>query len=200
MKTCDICGTEFNGHFNAKRCSDACKKQGRDATVARGVARYQKTPKGKATLAKAQAKHRKTDKFKGTTAAYLQSDAGRQAQSKGQAKYQKTPKGKVVTHEASAKRRGAPSNGTLKHYREADQCFRCGRPGVTELEHMTPVARGGTNYIENLTSMCVECNRGVGGKHVKGPHDWPAFVCWFLRNENHPETEIKRWEIPRSNP
>ena len=48
---------------------------------------------------------------------------------------------------------------------------------------MTPISQGGTNYIENLTTMCADCNRGPGGKHTKGPQDWPAFVAWFLWNE-----------------
>ena len=44
-------------------------------------------------------------------------------------------------------------------------CQYCGRsaPKVTlEIEHLNPVAKGGTNEPYNLITSCEECNRGKG--------------------------------------
>ncbi len=44
-------------------------------------------------------------------------------------------------------------------------CQYCGRsaPKVAlEIEHLTPVAKGGTNEPYNLITSCEECNRGKG--------------------------------------
>ena len=44
-------------------------------------------------------------------------------------------------------------------------CQYCGRKApdvVLEVDHVNPVAKGGTNNIMNLITSCVECNRGKG--------------------------------------
>ena len=44
-------------------------------------------------------------------------------------------------------------------------CQYCGRKSpdvVLEVDHITPVAKGGKNNIMNLITSCVECNRGKG--------------------------------------
>lgn len=49
------------------------------------------------------------------------------------------------------------------HYR----CVCCGRSaevdGVKlEVDHRIPVAKGGTNRLDNLQTLCMTCNRGKG--------------------------------------
>jgi CRISPR/Cas system Type II protein with McrA/HNH and RuvC-like nuclease domain len=44
-------------------------------------------------------------------------------------------------------------------------CQYCGRKApdvVLEVDHVNPVAKGGTNNIMNLITSCVECNKGKG--------------------------------------
>ena len=44
-------------------------------------------------------------------------------------------------------------------------CQYCGRKApdvVLEVDHITPVAKGGKNNIMNLITSCMECNRGKG--------------------------------------
>lgn len=45
--------------------------------------------------------------------------------------------------------------------RDKFTCQYCGRSGVElEVDHITPVASGGTNDIDNLITACKDCNRG----------------------------------------
>lgn len=55
--------------------------------------------------------------------------------------------------------------------RDAFTCSYCGRrpPDVTlELDHIIPVAEGGDDTIDNLTTACWDCNRGKGAKQLAG--------------------------------
>jgi hypothetical protein len=38
------------------------------------------------------------------------------------------------------------------------RCAYCGSPGQLHADHRTPLARGGTNSIENLLPACATCN------------------------------------------
>lgn len=45
--------------------------------------------------------------------------------------------------------------------RDKFTCQYCGRSGVElEVDHINPVANGGTNDIDNLITACKDCNRG----------------------------------------
>ncbi|MGW2514995.1 HNH endonuclease [Streptomyces scopuliridis] len=52
-------------------------------------------------------------------------------------------------------------------------CAFCGGP-FEEIEHLVPLSRGGEHSIANLVPSCIECNRGVGGKHARDPWEWLA--------------------------
>lgn len=50
-------------------------------------------------------------------------------------------------------------------------CTYCGRspPDVQlEIDHILPISQGGSNNIDNLTTSCMECNRGKSAKNVIG--------------------------------
>lgn len=158
-KECDICGSEFEALRKTKRCSDKCKREAWKAYL-----REYCGANKEAIAAKKRA----------------YAEANKEAIATYQREYFKTPAGKAARKRVSAKRRAAPCNGTIKHFKLADRCVRCGSTEELELEHITPVSQGGSNHIENLTTMCAECNRGVGGKHTKGAHEWAEFVVWYL--------------------
>lgn len=45
--------------------------------------------------------------------------------------------------------------------RDRFTCQYCGRSGVElEVDHIQPVANGGTNDLDNLITACKDCNRG----------------------------------------
>lgn len=47
--------------------------------------------------------------------------------------------------------------------RDHHTCVYCGRP-AGEVDHVIPVARGGTNTTHNLVAACRACNRRKGAK------------------------------------
>jgi 5-methylcytosine-specific restriction endonuclease McrA len=190
-KECDICGSEFDGHGLAKRCSDKCKRE----------VKLERNRKWRAAN-RAPAAIKECDvcgsEFEDTSRAGNAkrcSDKCRQESQRERyaakretileyrREYSKTPAGKASKRRRRHRRRDAPCNGSIKHFQLADKCVRCGSTENLELEHITPISQGGSNHIENLTTMCAECNHGVGGKHTKGPHDWATFVAWYLWNE-----------------
>ncbi|WP_327712384.1 HNH endonuclease [Streptomyces sp. NBC_00464] len=52
-------------------------------------------------------------------------------------------------------------------------CAFCGGP-YEEIEHLMPLSRGGEHSLANIVPSCIECNRGVGGKHDRNPYEWLA--------------------------
>jgi|ERR1035438_42144 hypothetical protein len=54
--------------------------------------------------------------------------------------------------------------------RDSFTCKYCGRRAGTdvclEVDHKIPVAKGGTNEIENLFAACLDCNRGKGSENL----------------------------------
>ena len=50
--------------------------------------------------------------------------------------------------------------------RDGDFCCYCLLPIATDLEHCTPLARGGTNTADNLVMACHSCNARKGTKTV----------------------------------
>lgn len=47
--------------------------------------------------------------------------------------------------------------------RDGSKCTRCGKTAeetVLEIDHVIPVSKGGISTIENLTTLCITCNRG----------------------------------------
>ena len=79
-----------------------------------------------------------------------------------------------------------PSN-QLKHELFIEQnglCGLCGEPmpcsgwsdpKVLQVEHLTPVVRGGTNDRENLVLAHRTCNQEKAGK------TWPEYIAWRVR-------------------
>ncbi len=77
-----------------------------------------------------------------------------------------------VSDKPSRSREGiSPRLRTKVMERDGFRCRRCGRGPdkmALEVDHVEPVARGGTNRIENLQTLCWECN---AGKTDDPPHD-----------------------------
>lgn len=65
---------------------------------------------------------------------------------------------------SKASRRRTPVSDRVRFLvfkRDLYQCRICRKMGgELELDHMIPVARGGSNEIENLQTLCMSCNRG----------------------------------------
>jgi len=59
--------------------------------------------------------------------------------------------------------------------RDRSVCRRCGRSAgnglVLHVDHMNPVSRGGDNSLQNLWTLCDECNLGKGNRVIDRPID-----------------------------
>lgn len=55
-----------------------------------------------------------------------------------------------------------------------DLCRFCNSPlkGIGEIEHLTPLSRGGTNNKGNLTLSCINCNREKTNKTLEEYLEW----------------------------
>ena len=169
---CVVCGATAEVEHNRGRAPVACSPEcNRERERTRKLA-WAKTPKGR----KAQARERAN---------------GGQARV---AKWQKDNREQHRSHmaKAKAKRRDAAVRESDPKFVKHNFCQVCGSTHNLEVEHLTPLAAGGTHYIENLTTMCADCNRGQGGKHVLGPHVWSEFVRWFLDRRDNPHEKVQK--------
>lgn len=91
---------------------------------------------------------------------------------------------KLRTHwrNMRALRMNAPGKHTEQEIEQLyeDQEGRCGYCGITlhgeyQVEHIRPLARGGSNDIDNLVCACVECNQT---KHTSTFEEWKARRGW----------------------
>lgn len=81
-------------------------------------------------------------------------------------------------------KRGATGSHTIDQLAalrvsQGDKCFYCGCDlrGGGEVEHKTPLSRGGSNSIENIAWSCKSCNRR---KHTKTADEFMAVMCHAL--------------------
>lgn len=58
--------------------------------------------------------------------------------------------------------------------RQGSKCFYCKEKvvGTGELDHMTPIAKGGRDVAENLIFSCSRCNKEKHNKTVEEYRDW----------------------------
>lgn len=52
---------------------------------------------------------------------------------------------------------------------------KCELNGKFHIDHIQPLARGGTNYPDNLACSCAECNLSKGAKTID---EWAATRGW----------------------
>lgn len=55
-------------------------------------------------------------------------------------------------------------------HRDGHKCVFCGRNSKQtqlEIDHIIPFAQGGSHELNNLQTLCFDCNRGKGSRHLK---------------------------------
>lgn len=65
-------------------------------------------------------------------------------------------------------------------------CAYCGAPGPLEADHRVPLARGGTNYIDNILPACRTCN---GRKHRMTDEEFRVRLASDLTSQEPPTVE-----------
>ena len=201
-KTCDVCNTEFDARGSAKRCSDACKKQGK----AISNAKHAKTDRCKETqeawneankehLAEYKAAHREANKERKaeTDAAWNEANKDRRAKTnaayreenkehiaKTIAAWARTPEGRSSKRAAGSKRRATKLNAESDGlpYTKLDHCVVCySTENLTE-EHLIALANGGTDTLMNKTTMCGSCNSSKG---TRIDYRDPGYTVWIVQ-------------------
>lgn len=75
--------------------------------------------------------------------------------------------------------------------RDKFRCRYCGRGPddghILEIDHVIPVAKGGTNDEANLVAACLDCNRGKSARVV--PEAGTKFLLW-LRAQQHRDDPV----------
>lgn len=166
MFLCFGCMEVFDGDIRRKRCT-LCFK-------ARNLSRqrdYRKTPSGRAGMKLSKAAYDKTEN--GKIAKHFRMSRYRQGaggirEQEYQRSYRSTPKGLAMVSRANArnnsKRREAPGNpnnvGDLSFeiHTVGRPCVKCGLPSQ-EVDHIFPIALGGSHDWENLQPLCRECHK-----------------------------------------
>lgn len=62
---------------------------------------------------------------------------------------------------AVERQRGAPAR-LKRQVKRGAVCVRCGASGPLTVDHIVPLALGGTHRLENLQAMCEPCNLAKG--------------------------------------
>jgi 5-methylcytosine-specific restriction endonuclease McrA len=83
-------------------------------------------------------------------------------------------------------------NRTIVLKRDAgNPCPLCGGPGpLTEVDHIIPVARGGTHALSNMVAVHPSCNRAKGAKPIARPR--PTSGAGRLAPARRPAAERRR--------
>lgn len=78
--------------------------------------------------------------------------------------------------EQDARAEGEYSDSDIARIRAelGDRCRYCGAPlnRSGEVEHLTPISRGGTHWPTNITLACFQCNKEKHGKTVEEYFAW----------------------------
>jgi 5-methylcytosine-specific restriction protein A len=81
---------------------------------------------------------------------------------------QLTDTGRCPTHSTkpwagSTRRQALPPDWPKRrryvlHERDQGRCYLCGQPGATEVDHVKPIAEGGTSHLDNLAAVHPTCH------------------------------------------
>jgi hypothetical protein len=78
--------------------------------------------------------------------------------------------------------------------RDGFKCMYCGclpNQKVLEVDHITPVSKGGGNHMENLITACFDCNRGKGARELS---DVPQSLADRAQQVKEQEAQIKGYQ------
>ena len=54
------------------------------------------------------------------------------------------------------------------------KCYYCNINASKSIDHVIPISRGGTNYLNNLVPVCISCNSKKGAKLLS---EWNPLLC-----------------------
>lgn len=162
---CKVCNAQFKpNHFNSKCCSSVCKKAAR----AVAVRKYKDTEKGHAASHKWYSSNARS----ACEARYRGKPETKALAVKRVAKYQKInpEKKRAFDREYGYRKRGYNAGPfdrdavVIKFNLMGNRCVICLSDKRIEVDHITPLSKGGTNSIDNLQPLCKSCNSAKGNR------------------------------------
>jgi len=179
-RSCRQCATSFvTVDLRRRHCSPECR-------AAFGRARIDKNEKrsyNKAYYASHRAyfdrhnkryyeAHKDDEKARATAWQIAHPEQARTINRKAKARYRRTAKGKESAIRDAHRRRTVGKIAwrawKQKLRRLGGACVSCGRTDDIQIDHILPVAKGGTNDIRNLQPLCRRCNVRKGAKVLAG--------------------------------
>jgi 5-methylcytosine-specific restriction endonuclease McrA len=141
------------------------------------VRAYKSTPEGREKTRALKKRQQSTEEYKARRLVRLQKPRVRDRRRKlalvSNARYRKTEKGKVTMARVKARRRereaALESSLTVAEWeqikeKQKGKCYWCQKPAKLQMDHVTPVAKGGAFTKENIVGACGPCNKKKGAK------------------------------------
>lgn len=191
----DLEKINFPYYYNKVKNGEMKRKEAADLLFngnEHSYSRYKNVMEGKPTYTEARKEYRKE---------YRQTPEGKAAKARAQHKYFQTPKGKAVQKRAKHKRRAkVKENGGTWTLDEWNQClvyfdYRDAYTGepltTTEMEHIMPLSKGGTNNIYNIVPANKSTNASKNNSDLwewysQQPYfSWERYlkIClWIIKN------------------
>ena len=85
-------------------------------------------------------------------------------------KESKTKKPGITKPQNKRSRYIPPSIRVSVLHRDNNKCVFCGRSAKQvqlEIDHIIAFSKGGSNNLNNLQTLCIDCNRGKGARNLK---------------------------------
>lgn len=170
LKCCRVCGLEkpLNEFYKRPESSDGLRSECKTCTKARATASVNKR-KGEVAAYNARYRQQNHERLVAQAKARVQQNPRsdyywqyRQANIATVRENERRWRANHKAHEAARRhqRRALELDAETREYIKVlllDLCSYCGGPGGT-IDHIVPVAKGGTNHWTNLTAACKSCN------------------------------------------
>lgn len=176
---CDLCRSAYSlyqADYKARRRVNGGKRLTQPITAeerhkresARVVAWQKANPeKYKAKQARHRDKHREQRRAESLARYYKQMEENPEKVRANRRRFQTSEKGRAYQRVANYRRRSLPMSQEVRDWWLAQRNAVCGYCWValaTEIDHITPVSRGGTNDLDNLVPVCRSCNASKNDK------------------------------------
>ena len=161
-RTCKICKHPFETESPyILVCGDDC----RAVSCRASRKKYKKTAAGE----EATRREKKSTAHKAGVVRYMASRNAKHLASVRTQRHRKTPNGRIQAKVSDTKRRAVEGSFTAAQWLRkcadySNRCARCKKPRPLTADHIIPVSKGGTSYIENIQPLCGSCNSSKGAR------------------------------------
>jgi 5-methylcytosine-specific restriction endonuclease McrA len=137
-----------------------CNAANRNAWVAKNKARNNEVTRLRQIRHKEERRERYKDKYKGRYKEYRRMYC-----------QQHSAEALIRYHNSRAKRNKCEGTLTLEEWASLCDiynhvCLMCGKPEPLTIDHIVPLSKGGSNFIQNIQPLCRSCNSSKSNKTI----------------------------------